>query len=67
MVDSKPYKVLSVTDSVYLDKSGEAIDGKAVKVEIFEFDEITTFRVPSLAGDAVKTLVMQHIEERQLL
>ena len=63
----KPYKILQVRDTTYLDKAGEAIEGSAVKVEIFEFDEITTFRVPSIAGDAVATVVMQYIDERRAL
>ncbi len=67
MANEKPYHVLSVRDSTYLDKSGEAIDGKAVRVEILEFDEITTFRVPGIQGNAVSDAVMLYIEERRLL
>lgn len=67
MVDSKPYEVLGVTDSTYLDRGGEAIDGKAVKVRIIEFDEVTTFRVPNLGDNHVNDAAMKYIEQRRLL
>lgn len=67
MVDSKPYRVINVRDTTYLDKSGEAIDGKAVRVEIIEFDEIAIFRLPDIKGDTVVTAVMEYIEERRML
>ena len=64
---AKPYRVINVRDTTYLDKAGEAIEGKAVKVEIFEFDEITTFRVPNVKDNIVAEAVLEYIAERGAL
>ncbi len=61
------YKVLRVTDSTYLDNSNEAIDGKAVRVQLFAFDEIITIRVPNLRNDIVEGEVLQYIAVRMYI
>ncbi len=67
MRDDKPYNIISVQDTVYIDLAGEAIEGKAVKVMLVEFQEVITFKLPGIAGNAVEVAVMDYIAQRSAL
>jgi len=60
----KPYRVIHVQDTVFLDMAGDAIEGVAVKVELLEFGEVTTFKLSQIKGNTVEEAVMEYLADR---
>jgi hypothetical protein len=67
MANTKLYEVQGTANTVYIDKSGQAINGYNVRVLAIEFDEVHVIQVTSLAPDVVKAAIESLLANRRAL
>lgn len=67
MANNKAFDVLGTQNNVYVDRSGQAVNGYAVRVLLVEFDEVHTVNVPNLQAETVKTAVESLLSQRRAL
>lgn len=60
-------KVQRVQNNVYLDNSGQAVNGYLVYVYLPDYDETLTVNVPNLSEATVKAAVDQLAKQRDAL
>ena len=61
------YTVQSTAPSIYLDKSGKAVQGFIVYVYFPDFDELHQIQVPSLNPAVVKAAAESLLKDRKAL
>ncbi len=67
MAAEKGYEVLGTQNTVYVDKSGQAVNGYAVRVLLVLFDEVHVVNVPSLDKATVKAALDKELADREAL
>jgi hypothetical protein len=67
MAGNAVYKISSVTQSVFLDKKGNAVNGWSLVVELMEWDEQVTLNLPTDDPTAAKAAIAKLIANRKAL
>jgi hypothetical protein len=60
-------KIQRVQNNVYLDNSGQAVNGFLLYVYLPDYDETLTVNVPSMGDSVVKAAVKQIVDQRDAL
>lgn len=60
-------QILRVQNTVYLDNSGQAVNGFLLYVFLPEYDETLTVNVPNMADSTVKKAVKGLVDSRDAL
>lgn len=60
-------KIQRVQNSVYLDNSGQAVNGFTLYIYLPEYDETLTINVPNMADATVKAAVKALVDSRDAL
>ena len=67
MINGKEFKVLSVTNSTYMNTSRRIIQGFEILVYLPEFDEEASLRVPNNNPATVEKACKDHLEKRRAI
>lgn len=61
------FQILSTSNTLYLDRGGQPVNGYRLRVQLTEFDEIHDVNVPNLNPEVVRQVIDVLVAQRKAL